>query len=391
MSTPSGTSRRRLLTAGGAGLAAGLLGAVTSCSSDPERGAAGDDAAPAPDFIDPHGPHQAGVHRPETPPTHLNFLVLGASSEALTRARVRRTLAELGVTVTALTGHAPRDQRLDADPVGLTIQIGIGARLLALSGAETSLDLPTFAGSAALPDRLRGGDLVLSVASEHPETAARVTDLIIAQVTAAGYRPQWSQIAFRPRGEGSITRNPLGFDDGIVQPALTQTVPEHVFLTDGATRGGSIAVVRRFILDTAAFDGLDTSAQEAVFGRVKATGAPLSGGSRSTAVNLASKTPAGEYLIPIGSHVRAAHPSFTGSTLMLRRSYGFRESRDGHLDRSGLLFISYQDDVGVFARTQLRMDREDRLMDFAEPTAEVAFLVLPGFDTDHPLGSALFG
>ncbi len=387
-----GTSRRRFLAAGGAGLATGVLGAVATrelavTSSPPAQVPPA--SPPQSSFVDPHGPHQSGVHLPLQPPAQLNFHVYGAIAAAMNRDNLQRTLEELGRTITSLMS-LPRDPRLSADPEELTIQVGVGARVLALAEIDVPVTLPEFAGSAALPATRRDGDLVIAVAARHPETTAQASDAIAEVLAESGFDSQWSQIAFRPRGEGMVTLNPLGFDDGIVQPEASSGVPEHVFLTEGVAAGGTVGVVRRFTLDTAGFGQLSVKEQEAVFGRVKSTGAPLSGGEQFTDPNLLSKTPTGEYLIPNGSHVRAAHPSFTASTVMLRRSYGFRESVDGQPDRSGLLFLSFQDDVQVFARTHQRMDREDRLMEFATPTAEVAFLVLPGFTPTQPLGSALF-
>lgn len=388
-------SRRGLLLAGGAGLAAGVTGIVTVGAigrDDPDGGA----PAPASDgqsratMIDPHGVHQAGTHRPLTPPTHLSLHVFESGRSTLSADDLGATLAELGTLISALTTAEPRHERLSAPPVDLTVQVGVGPRVLAAAGLTLDVQLPEFAGSAAIPARRRRGDVVVSVAARHPEISAQASDVVAELLTAAGFAPSWSQLGFRPQGEGTIAANPLGFDDGIVQPATADGVPEHVYLDEGPAKNGTIGVVRRFVLDTAAFARLDRDEQERVFGRDKATGAPLSGGSRDTDVNLGTKTATGEYLVPAGSHVRAAHPSFTGSTLMLRRSYGYRESVDGRLDRSGLLFISFQDDLEVFSRTQSRMDREDRLMEFATATAEVAFLVLPGFDAERPLGSSLF-
>ena len=71
---------------------------------------------------------------------------------------------------------------------------------------------------------------------------------------------------------------------------------------------------------------------------------------------------------------------------MLRRSYSYRASDADH----GHMFISYQNDVQTFARTQLRLDDIDDLMAYVTPTATAAFAILPGFETDRPLGASLF-
>ena len=75
---------------------------------------------------------------------------------------------------------------------------------------------------------------------------------------------------------------------------------------------------------------------------------------------------------------------------MLRRSYSYRDSDTDH----GHLFISYQNDVQAFAKTQLRLDDVDDLMKYVTPTATAAFAILPGTadaaGAPRPLGSTLF-
>ena len=76
---------------------------------------------------------------------------------------------------------------------------------------------------------------------------------------------------------------------------------------------------------------------------------------------------------------------------MLRRSYSFRNSPAD----SGHVFISFQNDVATFAKTQLRLDDVDDLMQFVTPTATAAFAILPGMQTPsgarQALGAPLFG
>ena len=94
--------------------------------------------------------------------------------------------------------------------------------------------------------------------------------------------------------------------------------------------------------------------------------------------------------MPTHAHARAAHPSYTASRLMLRRSYSYRASDTDH----GHLFISHQNDVQAFAKTQLRLDDVDDLMKYVTPTATAAFAILPGTSdsagASRPLGSTLF-
>ena len=150
-------------------------------------------------------------------------------------------------------------------------------------------------------------------------------------------------------------------------------------------------VIRRFQLDTVAFRALPAEQQDATIGRHRVDGTPLSGGALLDEIDVNAKAENGDLLVPAGAHASAAHPSFTGSGLMLRRSYSFRTSATD----AGHMFISFQNDVSTFATTQLRLDEVDDLMQFVTPTATAAFVILPGMQTPsgtrQALGASLFG
>jgi len=186
-------------------------------------------------------------------------------------------------------------------------------------------------------------------------------------------------------------RNPLGFHDGVIVPRSDDELDESVWIDSGPAAGGTVAVVRRIRLDVARFRAQPVAAQEATVGRRRRDGVPLSGGGATDEVDLTAKTPEGEYLVPLRSHARAAHPSFTGSGLMLRRGYGYSNAvAPGQSPDDGLLFVCFQNDLDVFVRTQHRLDESDDLMAFATTTASASFLIPPGFERDGTLGAALF-
>jgi dye decolorizing peroxidase len=68
---------------------------------------------------------------------------------------------------------------------------------------------------------------------------------------------------------------------------------------------------------------------------------------------------------------------------MLRRGFSYVNAEDD----AGLLFICYQRDIGSFVQTQYRLDQGDDLLRFATPTASAAFLILPGYSGNKPLGA----
>lgn len=137
-------------------------------------------------------------------------------------------------------------------------------------------------------------------------------------------------------------------------------------------------------LDLPRFATLSVADQEAVLGRHRATGIPLSGGTITSAPDLGAKTPDGRYLIPAHAHVRRANANVVGVGLMFRRSYSTDEPAPG------LLFMSFQNDLRTFTNTLTHMENSDALLRFITTTASATFLILPGFDQQRPLGASLF-
>jgi dye decolorizing peroxidase len=298
-------------------------------------------------------------------------------------------LAELGRAVRTLT--AGTDARLLGLPPGdLTVTIGVGPRLVRTAGPALpgATGLPRFSRERIAPGA-RGGDLLLQICA---------SDALVPPVAAAALldqagdrlRERWRQSGRRgpdvPVARGlTAPRNLLGFIDGVVGPHSAAAQERHLWLAGPApVAGGTIAVVRRMELDLPRFAALSVAEQEAVFGRRRAGGGPLSGGTVASDPDLGAKTPDGRYLVPADAHVRRANANAVGAGLMLRRSYSTDEPAPG------LLFISFQKDIRTFTKTLTHMDVSDALLLFTTTTATAAFLILPGYDDRHPLGSTLF-
>ncbi|MFF8597080.1 Dyp-type peroxidase [Streptomyces sp. NPDC015220] len=377
-------SRRTFLDVSSAMVVAGLTAGCTSDSARPGRHAPSAAAAPVP--VPATGRHQAGVTLPQ--PAQRNLLAVVADLAAATAPGP--LLAELGQTIrTLVAGTDPR--LLGLPPGDLTVTVGVGPRLVRAAGASLpgATDLPRFSRERINP-RERGGDLLIQICAGDALLLPVVAAALLDQ---AGDRihERWRQSARRgtnvPIGNGlTAPRNPLGFIDGIVGPHTDAEQRRDLWLAGpAAVTGGTLAVLRRMELDLPRFAALSVAGQEAVFGRRRASGVPLSGGTISSGPELGAKTPDGRYLVPADAHVRRANPTVVGAGLMLRRSY----STDG--PAPGLLFISFQNDLRTFTATLTHMDASDALLRYTTTTASATFLILPGFDRQHPLGSRLFG
>lgn len=351
-------ARRRLL------IGAGVAGAA-ACTASPAATTTADQD------LDPHGPHQAGVDRPLPAQRHCRLSIWDLPDDF---HDLKGFLAGLGVKAASMAGSAR-----------FTMTVGLGPRVVRaidpdLPGAS---DLPVFARERITPEH-RGGDLMIQLCADDPFVAsARATELHGA--FPAGLKMRWRQTGFQgtPVPGTGAGANLFGFADGIAGPKGRDEFDREVWLDEpaGRARGGTIAVVRRILLDVPAFLALPVTEQERIFGRRKTNAEPLSGAGD---VDLGAKTPAGEYLIPADAHVRRAHPLPSGVGFMLRRSYNIDD-----VEGPGLLFLSFQRELRTFTATHARLDEADALMRFTTTTASGTFLVLPGFTPSHPLGSSL--
>ncbi|MFB7597109.1 Dyp-type peroxidase [Streptomyces sp. NPDC056160] len=376
-------SRRTFLDVTGAVVAAGLTAGCTADAAQPGRHAPS--ASSTPVTVPATGRHQAGVTLPQ--PAQRNLLAVVADLDA--DVAPGPLLAELGQAIRALV--AGTDRRLLGLPPGdLTVTVGVGPRLVRTAGVSLpgAIDLPEFSRERMDP-RARGGDLLMQICAGD---ALLLPVVAAALVDQAGERihERWRQSARRganvPMGNGlTAPRNPLGFIDGIVGPHTAAEQERDLWLAGPpAVAGGTLAVLRRMELDLPRFAALSVAEQEAVFGRRRASGVPLSGGTVASGPELGAKTADGRYVVPADAHVRRANPAVVGTGLMLRRSYSIDDPAPG------LLFISFQNDLRTFTATLTHMDTSDALLSFTTTTAGATFLILPGFDRQHPLGFQLF-
>jgi deferrochelatase/peroxidase EfeB len=158
-------------------------------------------------------------------------------------------------------------------------------------------------------------------------------------------------------------------------------------------RGGSYLVARRIRMFVETWDRDRLSDQEAVFGRAKYTGAPLSGKTEFDAPDFAARTAAGEPTIPDNAHIRLAAFENNDGLRILRRGYSFTDgidARTGTLD-AGLFFISFQKDPAQFITLQRKLGKDDALNEYIRHVGSALFACPQGVtDASRYWGHALF-
>ena len=191
-------------------------------------------------------------------------------------------------------------------------------------------------------------------------------------------------------------RNLMGFKDGSnnILDANEAVIDQHVWLPPASTpawlAGGTYMVVRKIAILIEDWDRRPVAAQQAIFGRTKVGGGPLSGGDEFTAPDFEAKVD-GADAIDRAAHVRLAHPSSNGGTRILRRGYNYVDGSDaqGRLE-AGLLFISYQRSPSQFIEIQRALAR-DLLNPFIRHVGSAIFVVPPGASEGGFVGETLLG
>ncbi|MFJ5876388.1 iron uptake transporter deferrochelatase/peroxidase subunit [Streptomyces sp. NPDC093088] len=399
-------SRRRLLgtvgAAGAAGLVAGAAGGAAITAAVSGDGAASANGAGGPAALTSvgstqvmfHGKHQAGITTPLQSRGHLIAFDLAPGAgrkEAV--ALMRRWSATAKVL---MAGKAPAEDTgvaLDAGPSSLTVTFGFGRTFFDRTGLTArrpaELDpLPAFS-SDALDPRRSEGDLWVQIGADDALVAFHALRAVQKDAGDAA-RVRWQMNGFN-RSAGATARpmtarNLMGQVDGTRNPKPTDAdFDRRIFVPAGATgagewmAGGSYAVVRRIRMLLDDWEKLPQDKQEKVIGRRKSDGAPLTGGTETTALDLDKRGPDGGTLIPDNAHSRISAPEQNGGAAMLRRPFSFHDgiAADGTPD-AGLLFICWQaNPLRGFVPVQRKLDRGDALSPFIRHETSGLFAV-PG-------------
>ncbi|WP_432252647.1 iron uptake transporter deferrochelatase/peroxidase subunit [Streptomyces sp. HNM1019] len=403
---PSGISRRRLLGSAGAAGAAGLVagGAAGAYASEAAREAPAPLSSLGATAVPFHGRRQAGITTPLQAHGHLLAFDLapGANRKAAAALlrRWSRTAKEL------MAGEAPPDDTgiaLDAGPSSLTVTFGFGRTFFGKAGVgdqlpEALAPLPDFVSDALDPKR-SNGDLWIQIAANDALVAFHALRAL-QRDAADTARPRWQMNGFN-RSPGATarpmtTRNLMGQIDGTNNPKPSDDDFERrIFVPERGEpawmAGGSYAVVRRVRMLLDSWDHLSPERQEKVVGRRKSDGAPLSGGTESTPVQLDKVDENGALAIAGAAHVRVAAPASNQGAAMLRRPFSYHDGfRDDGAPDAGLLFIAWQaDPMKGFVPVQRKLDLGDDLSRFLRHEASALFAVPPGCAPGEYVGQAL--
>jgi deferrochelatase/peroxidase EfeB len=290
----------------------------------------------------------------------------------------------------------------------LTITVGFGPSLfddrfgLAAKRPAALAPIPALPGDTLDPDR-SGGDLGVQACADDPQVAFHAIRNF-ARLARGVAVLRWSQLGFGRTSSTSTAqdtpRNLLGFKDGTNNIKAENTDEMDRFVWVGAEgdqpwmRGGSYLVARRIRMLIESWDTDFLADQEAVFGRFKNSGAPLTGRHEFDPVDLDALED-NKPVIPLDAHIRLASPHTNGGQKILRRGYSYTDGIDpdtGLLD-AGLFFIAFQKDPRKqFVPLQRKLGSHDALNEYIRHTGSGLYAVPPGLSGPGDWwGKTLFG
>ncbi len=353
-----------------------------------------------------HGTHQAGITTPLQACGHLAAFDLAPGSRPQAAAALMKRWSTAAARMTAGQQPAADDQiALDAGPCSLTVTFGFGPSFFTRTGLQNRapaalVPVPPFPSDALNPAQ-SNGDLWIQIGANDPLVAFHA--LRILQKEAADTATlRWQMNGFN-RTPGATTRprtmrNLMGQLDGTGNPQPTdKDFDADIFVADsrGADswmNGGSYAVVRRIRMLLDSWDDLSVPQQEQVIGRRKVSGAPLSGGTETTPMDLDKFNPDGALAIPPDAHARVAAPVSNAGATMLRRGFSYHDGYDAQgTPDAGLLFIAWQADPTTgFIQVQRKLDGADQLTRFICHESSAVFAVPGGAPPGGYVGQNLF-
>ncbi|MFJ8788433.1 iron uptake transporter deferrochelatase/peroxidase subunit [Streptomyces sp. NPDC102462] len=402
--TVTGMSRRKLLgTAGATGAVLGAAGAAVGYAAAPAQATPLTSLGAGRAMF--HGKHQPGITEGLQARGHLIAFDLVAGAGRREAAALLRRWSATAERLMAgePAAHDDTDVARDAGPSSLTITFGFGHDFFTRTGLEkqrpAALDpLPDFS-SDRLDKARSNGDLWVQIGADDALVAFHALRAIQKDAGAAA-RVRWQMNGFN-RSPGATAhpmtaRNLMGQIDGTRNPKPTDAdFDKRIFVPASGEpawmANGSYAVVRRIRMLLDDWEKLTLAAQESVIGRRKSDGAPLSGGTETTEMDLEKADGQGTYVVPVNAHARITRPDQNGGAAMLRRPFSYHDGLDpdGTPD-AGLLFICWQaDPLRGFVPVQRKLDRGDALSKFIRHEASSLFAVPGGAARGEYVGQRL--
>lgn len=419
--TEAGVSRRGLfglVGAGAAGLAIGA-GAGVAGGAALAHSSEGETAASAYEFF---GPHQAGITTPVQDHMHFAAFDMMARTERADLVSLledwsyaaSRMTRGLEVSATGAVGgslEAPPDDTGEALGLAasrLTITFGFGPTLFEIDDVDrfgigdrrpAVLErLPAFLGDDLDPDA-SGGDLCIQACADDPQVAVHAIRNL-SRIAFGRARIRWSQMGFgrtsRTTSAQQTPRNLFGFKDGTANILADDrdALDAHVWVADSDApawmAGGSYLVARKIAMLIETWDRVRLSEQNAIVGRDKGEGAPLSGGDEFSRPDFVATDGTGAPKIPTSSHLRLAHADNNDGVRILRRGYNFVDGNNdlGRL-AAGLFFLSYQRTPEQFVQLQRSLST-DVLNEYIRHVGSGLWAVPPGARAGSFVGAGLF-
>jgi deferrochelatase/peroxidase EfeB len=405
-----------------AGATAGIGYAAGSDTSGDGSGPPGPSAADGTSATVPfEGAHQAGIATPAQA-----RLVFGAFDLSSDRKEDLQQLLQLWTAAARLmtqgkpTGAGAAEPDIppadtgEAEGLGpsrLTITVGLapevferdGKDRMGLAGRRPSALLPLgdLPGDQLDPART-GGDLCVQACADDPQVAFHAVRNLL-RVGRGLVTLRWMQLGFGSNTATTSTqqtpRNLMGFKDGTrnIKVDDPKLMNDYVWVGGDEPQtwfhGGSYLVARRIRMLIESWDRDALGDQQTVFGRQKASGAPLTGTTEHQDPDFAAKLPDGSPVIATDAHIRLAAPEQHEGMHILRRGYAYTDgidARTGFLD-AGLFFVAFQrDPAKQFVTLQKKLGASDLLNEYIQHTGSGVFAVLPGVGARGYLGQGLF-
>jgi deferrochelatase/peroxidase EfeB len=386
------------------GGALGAVGLAAAGGSGYAIAATRGESERAGDRVPFYGTHQAGIDTPVQ--DRLAFAAFDVTTTDVDAVRTmlgtwaaaaaRMTAGEpIGAAETAPTAP-PIDtgEAAGLSAARLTITVGFGPSFfdrrfgLARHRPAALADIPPLPGDALDPGR-SNGDIGVQACADDPQVAFHAIRNL-ARVARGTAVLRWSQLGFgrtsTTSSAQSTPRNLMGFKDGTRNIKAEDAADLRRFVWVGEEsdqawmRGGSYLVTRRIRMLVESWDTDYLADQEAVIGRTKDTGAPLTGTGEFDTPDLGAVR-GGRAVIPADAHIRLASPANNAGQKLLRRGYSYTDGTDpqtGLLD-AGLFFIAYQKDPRrQFVPIQRRLGMHDALNEYIRHTSSAVFAVPPG-------------